>query len=73
MEPRLKIKSLRAPHLVSLHRLMHSSWGTLHCGGNTPHISSFAFRQGLTLVPISAQLEFTLPLSAQLELTLSSL
>jgi hypothetical protein len=28
-------------------------------------------RQGLTLVPISAQLELTLPLSAQLELTLS--
>ena len=27
--------------------------------------------QGLTLVPISAQLELTLPLSAQLKLTLS--
>jgi hypothetical protein len=30
-------------------------------------------RQGLTLVPISAQLELTLPLSAQLKLTLSPL
>jgi len=28
-------------------------------------------RQGLTLVPISAQLELTLPLSAEVELTLS--
>ena len=28
-------------------------------------------RQGLTLVPISAQLELTLPLSAELQLTLS--
>ena len=28
-------------------------------------------RQGLTLVPISAQLQLTLPLSAQLKLTLT--
>ena len=30
-----------------------------------------AVQQGLTLVPISAQLELTFPLSAQLKLTLS--
>ena len=32
-----------------------------------------ALRQGLTLVPIPAQLEVTLPLSAQLQLNLSSI
>jgi len=30
-----------------------------------------SLKQGLTLVPISAQLQLTLPLSAQLKLTLS--
>jgi hypothetical protein len=37
------------------------------CGRGTPG----ARAQGLTLVPISAQLELTLPLSAQLKITLS--
>jgi len=37
--------------------------------GSVIHMSVGA-RQGLSLVPISAQLELTLPLSAQLKLTL---
>ena len=40
--------------------------GELHVAGGV-----HAVRQGLTLVPISAQLELTLPLSAQLKLSLS--
>ena len=40
-------------------------------GSTTFWISSWCWRQGLTLVPISAQLGLTLPLSAQLKLTLS--
>ena len=40
------------------------------CGGRRVRHAS-ATGQGLTLVPISAQLELTLPVSAQLKLTLS--
>ena len=35
------------------------------------HVLGAPHAQGLTLVPVSAQLELTLPVSAQLKLTLS--
>jgi hypothetical protein len=57
--------------VLSLDALDMSGKHEVNIGGELHKERISATGHGLTLVPISAQLELTLPLSAQLRLTLS--